>query len=60
MENKYTVNEISMTRVTTEKREYVFAKKVRERMNNVSGISSSGARKSTDMQLNCQYLSEMP
>ena len=27
MENKYTVNEISMTRVTTEKREYVFAKK---------------------------------
>ena len=60
MENKYTVNEISMTRVTTEKREYVFAKKVRERMNNVSGISSSGARMSTDMQLKCQYLSEMP
>ena len=28
-------------------------------MNNVSGISSSGAKKSTDMQLKCQYLSEI-
>ncbi len=25
------------------------------KMNNVSGISSSGAKKSTDMQLKCQY-----
>ena len=29
------------------------------KMNNVSGISSSGAKKSTDMQLKCQYLSEI-
>ena len=29
------------------------------KMNNVSGISSSGAKKSTDMQLKCQYLSEL-
>ncbi|HKM34017.1 MAG TPA: helicase-related protein, partial [Lachnospiraceae bacterium] len=29
------------------------------KMNNVSGISSSGAQKSTDMQLKCQYLSEI-
>lgn len=28
-------------------------------MNNVSGISSSGAKKSMDMQLKCQYLSEI-
>ena len=28
-------------------------------MNNVSGISSTGAKKSTDMQLKCQYLSEI-
>lgn len=27
------------------------------KMNNVSGISSSGAKKSTDMQLKCQYIS---
>ena len=29
------------------------------KMNNVSGISSSGAKKSTDMQLKCQYLTEI-
>ena len=29
------------------------------KMSNVSGISSSGAQKSTDMQLKCQYISEM-
>lgn len=29
------------------------------KMNNVSGISSSGAKKSTDMQLKCQYISEI-
>jgi DNA methylase len=29
------------------------------KMNNVSGISSNGAQKSTDMQLKCQYLSEI-
>ena len=29
------------------------------KMNNVSGISSTGAKKSTDMQLKCQYLSEI-
>ena len=29
------------------------------KMNNVSGISSNGAKKSTDMQLKCQYLSEI-
>ena len=29
------------------------------KMNNVSGISSSGAKKSTDMQLKCQYLTEL-
>ena len=29
------------------------------KMNNVAGISSSGAKKSTDMQLKCQYLSEI-
>lgn len=29
------------------------------KMNNVSGISSSGAKKSTDMQLKCQYLNEI-
>ena len=29
------------------------------KMNNVSGISSSGAQKSTDMQLKCQYLTEI-
>ncbi|HKM34816.1 MAG TPA: helicase-related protein, partial [Lachnospiraceae bacterium] len=29
------------------------------KMNNVSGISSSGAQKSTDMQLKCQYISEI-
>ena len=29
------------------------------KMNNVSGISSSGTKKSTDMQLKCQYLSEI-
>ena len=28
------------------------------KMNNVSGISSTGAKKSTDMQLKCQYLTE--
>ena len=30
-----------------------------EKMNNVSGISSSGAKKATDMQLKCQYISEI-
>ncbi len=29
------------------------------KMNNVSGISSSGAKKATDMQLKCQYLTEI-
>lgn len=29
------------------------------KMNNVSGISSFGAKKSTDMQLKCQYLNEI-
>ncbi len=29
------------------------------KMNNVSGISSSGAKKATDMQLKCQYLNEI-
>ncbi|SEW00557.1 helicase-related protein [[Clostridium] fimetarium] len=29
------------------------------KMNNVSGISSSGAKKSTDMQLKCQYINEI-
>lgn len=29
------------------------------KMNNVSGISSVGAKKSADMQLKCQYLSEL-
>lgn len=29
------------------------------KMNNVSGISSSGSQKATDMQLKCQYLTEM-
>ncbi len=29
------------------------------KMNNVSGISSTGAKKSTDMQLKCQYLTEL-
>ena len=29
------------------------------KMNNVSGISSTGAKKSTDMQLKCQYISEL-
>ena len=29
------------------------------KMNNVSGISSSGAKKATDMQLKCQYISEV-
>ncbi len=29
------------------------------KINNVSGISSSGAKKATDMQLKCQYLSEI-
>ncbi len=29
------------------------------KMNNVSGISSSGSKKATDMQLKCQYLSEL-
>ena len=29
------------------------------KMNNVSGISSSGSKKATDMQLKCQYLSEI-
>lgn len=29
------------------------------KINNVSGISSSGAKKATDMQLKCQYISEM-
>ena len=28
-------------------------------MNNVAGISSSGAKKSTDMQLKCQYITEL-
>ena len=28
-------------------------------MNNVSGISSSGAKKATDMRLKCQYISEI-
>ena len=29
------------------------------KMNNVSGISGTGAKKSTDMQLKCQYISEI-
>jgi N12 class adenine-specific DNA methylase len=29
------------------------------KMNNVSGISSSGSKKATDMQLKCQYLTEI-
>ncbi|MGC6173963.1 helicase-related protein [Lacrimispora sp. 38-1] len=29
------------------------------KMNNVSGINSSGAKKSTDMQLKCQYINEL-
>ena len=29
------------------------------KMNNVSGISGSGAKKATDMQLKCQYLTEI-
>ena len=29
------------------------------KMNNVSGISSTGAKKATDMQLKCQYLAEL-
>ncbi len=29
------------------------------KMNNVSGISDSGAKKATDMQLKCQYLTEL-
>lgn len=29
------------------------------KMNNVSGISSSGSQKATDMQLKCQYLTEV-
>ncbi len=29
------------------------------KMNNVAGISSSGAKKATDMQLKCQYISEI-
>lgn len=29
------------------------------KMHNVAGISSSGAKKSSDMQLKCQYISEM-
>ena len=29
------------------------------KMNNVSGISGSGAKRSTDMQLKCQYISEI-
>ena len=29
------------------------------KMNNVSGISSSGSKRATDMQLKCQYLSEI-
>lgn len=29
------------------------------KMNNVSGVSSSGAKKATDMQLKCQYISEI-
>ena len=29
------------------------------KMNNVSGISSSGSKKATDMQLKCQYISEI-
>ena len=29
------------------------------KMNNVAGISSSGAKKSTDMQLKCQYITEL-
>lgn len=29
------------------------------KMNNVSGISSSGAKKSTDMQLKCEYINEL-
>ena len=29
------------------------------KMNNVSGISSSGSQKATDMQLKCQYLTEI-
>lgn len=29
------------------------------KMNNVSGISSSGSKKATDMQLKCQYISEL-
>lgn len=29
------------------------------KMNNISGISSFGAKKSTDMQLKCQYLNEL-
>ena len=29
------------------------------KINNVSGISSSGAKKSTDMQLKCQYINEI-
>ncbi len=29
------------------------------KMNNVSGISSSGSQKATDMQLKCQYLTEL-
>ena len=29
------------------------------KINNVSGISSSGAKKATDMQLKCQYINEI-
>lgn len=29
------------------------------KINNVSGISNSGAKKSTDMQLKCQYINEI-
>ena len=29
------------------------------KMNNVSGISNSGSKKATDMQLKCQYLTEL-
>jgi N12 class adenine-specific DNA methylase/adenine-specific DNA methylase len=29
------------------------------KMNNVAGISSTGAKKSTDMQLKCQYITEL-
>ena len=29
------------------------------KMNNVAGISSSGAKKATDMQLKCQYITEL-